>query len=110
MGHPARHRIDPTGYARDCGQVADRSGCRRVGDTERRGGRRWSAGLEYPAVLGPASGTLALAGAGKLSLDELLNQRLGGTGFVTDIGYAPSSPRCGLGRPFARHGEATRVA
>ena len=56
-------------------------------------------------MLGPASGTLALAGAGKLSLDELLNQRLGGTGFVTDIGYAPSAPRCGLGRPFARHGK-----
>ena len=35
-------------------------------------------GYEYPAVLGLASGTLALAGAGKLSLDELLNQRLGG--------------------------------
>jgi len=35
-------------------------------------------GYEYPAVLGLASGTLALAGAGKLSLDELLHQRLGG--------------------------------
>jgi putative oxidoreductase len=34
-------------------------------------------GFEYPAVLGLASGTLALAGAGKLSLDQLLNQRLG---------------------------------
>jgi hypothetical protein len=29
-------------------------------------------------VLGLASGTLALSGAGKLSLDELLHQRLGG--------------------------------
>lgn len=35
-------------------------------------------GYEYPAVLGLASGTLALAGAGRLSLDELLHQRLGG--------------------------------
>src|SRR4029078_9785571 len=35
-------------------------------------------GYEYSAVLGLASGTLALAGAGKLSLDELLHQRLGG--------------------------------
>jgi putative oxidoreductase len=35
-------------------------------------------GYEYPAVLGLASGALALAGAGKLSLDELLHQRLGG--------------------------------
>jgi putative oxidoreductase len=35
-------------------------------------------GYEYPAVLGLASGTLALAGAGKLSLDEVLHQRLGG--------------------------------
>lgn len=35
-------------------------------------------GYEYPAVLGLASATLALAGAGKLSLDELLDQRLGG--------------------------------
>jgi len=35
-------------------------------------------GYEYPAVLGLASGTLALAGAGKLSVDELLHQRLGG--------------------------------
>lgn len=33
-------------------------------------------GYEYPAVLG--LGTLALAGAGKLSLDELSHQRLGG--------------------------------
>lgn len=35
-------------------------------------------GYEYPAVLGLAAGTLALAGAGRLSLDELLQQRLGG--------------------------------
>jgi putative oxidoreductase len=32
-------------------------------------------GYEYPAVLGLASGTLALAGAGKLSLDEVLDHR-----------------------------------
>ena len=39
-------------------------------------------GYEYPAVLGLASGALALAGAGKLSLDELFGNRFAGKGFA----------------------------
>jgi len=39
-------------------------------------------GYEYPAVLGLASGALALAGAGKLSLDELFGNRFAGKGLA----------------------------
>lgn len=35
-------------------------------------------GFEYPAVLGLASAALALAGAGRLSVDQLLGNRLAG--------------------------------
>ncbi len=39
-------------------------------------------GLEYPAVLGLVSGALALEGPGRLSVDQLLGNRLTGRGFV----------------------------
>lgn len=50
-------------------------------------------GYEYPAVLGLASGALALAGAGKLSLDELLDNRFAGKGLALVSVVATASDR-----------------
>ncbi|AXI76932.1 DoxX family protein [Peterkaempfera bronchialis] len=68
-------------------------------------------GLEYPVLLGAASGALALTGAGRYSLDHLLGHRLDrpGTGIAAVAVAAAVSGVVLARRRRALHAEAAEI-